>query len=96
VATFIVDVFCYFYKVKNHKSANDSATTEAREQISADLETSEFKEYFDEGLSKLKKYLLHQICHRLQATNSCLLGETSALFTAPGLCFEPNSIMTIL
>jgi hypothetical protein len=34
--------FATFIKVKNHKIANNSATTEAREKISTDFESSEF------------------------------------------------------
>jgi hypothetical protein len=42
VAAFVPDMFCYFYLVKNHKIANKSATTEAREKISTYLEFLEF------------------------------------------------------
>jgi len=35
------DMFCNFNLVKNHKIANNSVTTEAREKISRDLESSE-------------------------------------------------------
>jgi len=34
--------FATFIEVKNHKIANNSATTEAREKISTDFESSEF------------------------------------------------------
>ncbi len=36
------NMFCEFYLVKNHKIANNSATTEANEKISIDLESVEF------------------------------------------------------
>jgi hypothetical protein len=39
MAALVPDVF---YLVKNHKIANNSATTEAREKISTDLESLEF------------------------------------------------------
>jgi hypothetical protein len=42
VAAGFPDVFCSFYSVKNPKIANNSTTTEAREKINADLESSEF------------------------------------------------------
>jgi len=32
VAALVLDMFCNFYLVKNHKIANNSATTEAREK----------------------------------------------------------------
>ncbi len=41
VAALFPDVFCNFCLVKNHKIANNSATTEAREKISAYSEFSE-------------------------------------------------------
>jgi hypothetical protein len=42
VAASVPNMFCNFYFVKNHKNANSSATTEAREKISTDLESLEF------------------------------------------------------
>jgi hypothetical protein len=42
VAALVSDVFCNFYLVKNHKIANNSATTEAREKISTYLKSLEF------------------------------------------------------
>ncbi len=41
VAAWIPNIFCNFYLVKSHKIANNSATTEAREKISTDLESLE-------------------------------------------------------
>jgi len=38
----VPDMFCKFNLVKNHKSANNSATTEAREKIYTFLESLEF------------------------------------------------------
>ncbi len=35
-------VFCNIYRVKNHKIANNSTTTKAREKINADFENFEF------------------------------------------------------
>jgi hypothetical protein len=42
VAALVVVVFRNFYFVKNHKIANISTTTEAREKESKDLESLEF------------------------------------------------------
>jgi hypothetical protein len=42
VAALVLDMFGNFYLVKNHKIANNSATTEATEKISTDLESLEF------------------------------------------------------
>jgi hypothetical protein len=42
VAALVPDMFCNFYLVKNHKIANNSATTEAREKIDAYLEFLDF------------------------------------------------------
>ncbi len=40
-------MFYSFYLLRNHKVANNSATTEAREKISTFLECLEFMKYFD-------------------------------------------------
>jgi hypothetical protein len=40
---------------QNHKIANNSTTTEAREEISTDLESSELEKNFDAYLNKSKK-----------------------------------------
>jgi hypothetical protein len=42
VEAWILETFCNFYLVKSHKIANNSATAEAREKISTDLESLEF------------------------------------------------------
>jgi hypothetical protein len=42
VAALVTDIFYNFYLVKNHKIANNSATTEAREKTSTYLESLEF------------------------------------------------------
>jgi hypothetical protein len=39
VAAFVSVIYCKFYLVKNDKIANNSATTEAREEISTYLES---------------------------------------------------------
>jgi hypothetical protein len=38
VAAWLPDMFCDIDLVKNHKAANNSTTTKARERISTDLE----------------------------------------------------------
>jgi hypothetical protein len=42
VAALVPDMFCNFYFAKNQKIGNSSATTEAKEKISTDLESLEF------------------------------------------------------
>jgi hypothetical protein len=59
-------MFFNFYFVKNHKSANNSATIEAREKISTYLESLEFLKFLDVFLTKFEDYqiLLNKISHR--------------------------------
>jgi hypothetical protein len=45
VAARVPDMFCNFYSVKNHKIANYSTTPKAREKMSTDFESLEFKEF---------------------------------------------------
>ncbi len=47
LGAWLPDMFCNFYFVKNYKIAKTSATTKAREKISADLESLEFYKNFD-------------------------------------------------
>ncbi len=47
VAAWVSDMLYNFYFVKNHKIADDSRTTKAREKNSTDLESIELKEFFD-------------------------------------------------
>ncbi len=49
------DMFRNFYLVKNHKIVHNSTTTKAIEKISTDLESLEFKEFFDVCFTKFKK-----------------------------------------
>ncbi len=42
IAESVLDLFCNFYSVKNHKIVNNAANTEAREKISRRLEFLEF------------------------------------------------------
>jgi hypothetical protein len=63
-------MFWDFYSVKNHKIANNSTTTKAREKISADLESSKLKKYFDVGSAKFEsnQILLNKISLRFLVT----------------------------
>ncbi len=55
MAAWFPDVICNFSVVKNHKIANNAATTEAREKINADLESFELKKQcFDACLTLFK------------------------------------------
>jgi hypothetical protein len=47
VAALVPAMFCNFYLVKNHKIADNSATTQAREKMSTLLESLEFKKNFE-------------------------------------------------
>ncbi len=42
VAAWVPYMFCNFYFVKNHKTANYSTTTKAREKMCTDLKSLEF------------------------------------------------------
>ncbi len=61
VAALVPDMFCYFYLVKNYNIANNSATTEAREKISAYSESLEFQKFFDVCLTKFENYQIYLI-----------------------------------
>ncbi len=41
-AAWVPDIFWNFNSVKNHKSVNNSTTTEAREKMKIDFESTEF------------------------------------------------------
>jgi hypothetical protein len=73
VAAWVPDMFCNFYFVKSHKIADNSATTEAREKISTDLESVEC---FDICLTKFENYeiLLDKNSHRLLLTTKLFNG----------------------
>jgi hypothetical protein len=43
MAARVSDMFCNFYFVKNHIIANNATTNKAREKISTDFESLEFK-----------------------------------------------------
>jgi len=54
VAAWLYGMFYNFYFVKNHKSANNSTNTKAREKINTGLESLEFKKNFDAYLTKFR------------------------------------------
>jgi hypothetical protein len=56
VAPLVTAMFCNFYSVKNHKIAENSASIEAKEKISTDLESLEFYNFFDACLTKFENY----------------------------------------
>jgi hypothetical protein len=62
LAALFPDMFCNFYLVKNHRIADNSTTTKAREKIRTDLESLEF---FDVCLTKFKnnQILPNKISH---------------------------------
>ncbi len=47
MAAWFPDVFCNFYRVKNHKIAKNATTTKARDKISTDFEILRITEKFD-------------------------------------------------
>jgi hypothetical protein len=57
VAAWVTDMFWNFYFVKKYKIAKNSKTTKAREKISTDLESLEFKKKFDICLTESKTNL---------------------------------------
>ncbi len=67
-------LYCNFYLVKNHKIAENSTTTKAREKISADLETLQFQKFFAVCLTKFKnkQILLYKISYRFLQTTKLL------------------------
>jgi hypothetical protein len=69
-------MFCSFYLIKNHKIANNSTTTKAREKLSTDLEDFRVLEFFDVCLTKFKnnKILLNKISHRFLWTTKLFTG----------------------
>jgi hypothetical protein len=47
VSEWVPDMICNLYLVKNHNIAHSLTNTEAKEKISADLESLEIKKKFD-------------------------------------------------
>ncbi len=74
MAAWAPDMFCNFYLVKSHKFANNSATTEAREKISADLGSFEFEKFFDVCFTKFENYqiLLYKTSHGYLVTTQAI------------------------
>jgi hypothetical protein len=81
VAAWIPDMFGNFYSLKSHKIANNSATTKAREKISADLDSEQFEKFFDIGLTKFETYqiLFNKNSHRFPMTTKLYTGRKSLI-----------------
>ena len=77
MAAWFPDMFCNFYLVKNHEIAKNSTATKTREKISTDLESLEFKNFFDACLTKfyfINKILRNKISHRFILTTRLFTG----------------------
>jgi hypothetical protein len=76
VAALVPDMLCNFYLAKNHKMAKNAATTEAREKISAYLESLEFWKVFDVCFTKFEndQILLNKISCRFLLTTKLFSG----------------------
>ncbi len=62
-------MFCNFYLVKNKKIAKYLTIAKAREKISTDLESLEFKKFFDVCLTYIKnQILLNKISQKFPVT----------------------------
>jgi hypothetical protein len=87
VATLVPDKFCNFCLVKNHKIANGSTTTKAREKIRTDLESSNYRNFYVH-LTKFKNYpiLLNKIGHRFLTDNQAIYIILPASLPALSAC----------
>ncbi len=73
-------MFCSFYLVKNHKIANNSTTTKAREKIGTYLEFLVFYNLFDVCLTKFKnKVFLIELSTDSWQQLRYILGERTLL-----------------
>ncbi len=70
VAEWVPDMFCNFYLVKSHKTANNSASTEAREKISTDLESVEFLGW---SAFSSKRLFIETAFHRMACSSNAQL-----------------------
>jgi hypothetical protein len=75
MAALVPAIFCNFYLGKNHKIADRSGTTEARDKISAYLGSLELQKN-DACLTKFETYqiLLNKIGHRILVTTKLFSG----------------------
>jgi len=73
----VPDMFCHLYLVISHTIA----ITEGREKISTDLESLEFKTFFDVCLTKFEKHqiLLNKVSTRCLVTTKVLSGSKSLI-----------------
>ncbi len=69
-------MFCDFYLLQNCTIDKNSTTTQAKGKISTDLESLEFKKFFNVGLTKLENYqiLPNHFSHRFLVTTK-LFGQ---------------------
>ncbi len=83
--------------MKNHKIDNNSATTEAREKISAYLESLEFYKCFDLCLAKFEnyQYLLDKICHRFLVTIKLFSGWKNFIMDVLTNVNKPKGSITL-
>ncbi len=72
MAAWVPEMFRNFYLVKSHKIADNSATAEAREKKSTDLESLEFVMYAYLNLEIIKFYL--KSSHKWQMITKLLIG----------------------
>jgi hypothetical protein len=68
-------MFNNFHLAKNLQTANNSTTTDARENISAHLESLEFQKIFDAHFAEFKnnQILLNKISHRFLVTSTLFI-----------------------
>jgi hypothetical protein len=94
VAALVPDMFSNICLVKNHKIANNSETTENRDKISTNLESSILRilEIFYVCFTKFENYqiLLHKISHQFQETNKLFSGRKSLIVLSGKLCALSN------
>ncbi len=83
MAALVLDMFCKFYLVKNHKIAINSTTTNASEKIKTDLESFEFHNIFNVCLTKFEtsQIFLFKISHRSLSAAKPFSGRKSLIQT---------------
>jgi hypothetical protein len=81
VEAWFPDMFCNFDLVKNCKTVDTSATTEAREKLSTDLQSLEFWKLSMHifSRSKINQSLHNKISHLFLETTKLLPGQNTPL-----------------
>jgi len=69
LAAWVPDMFWNFYLLKIHNIADNSATTKAREKLSTELESLEFKKILDVCLIKIENY--KTLLNRMSCIGGC-------------------------